>query len=88
MKIDLRKEGRLTVDQSRKINEIEPQVRYEFDQYIGKLASENSLNGIDWFLETTCRNTFASDSHNRFCQIALISELFSVGLLRLNVAQK
>ena len=49
MKIDLRKEGRLTVDQSRKINEIEPQVRYEFDQYIGKLASENSLNGIDWF---------------------------------------
>jgi len=79
MKIDLRKEGRLTVDQSRKINEIEPQVRYEFDQYIGKLASENSLNGIDWFLETTCRNTFASDLHNRFCQIALISELIESG---------
>ena len=57
------------------MNEIEPLVRSEYDEYIGALGELNELKHIDWLLETSCRNTFASKLHERICKLALLQDL-------------
>jgi len=57
------------------MNEIEPLVRIEYDDYIGALGELNELKHIDWLLETSCRNTFASKLHERICKLALLQDL-------------
>jgi len=79
MKINFSKDSKLTISQTKKINEIEPLVREEYENYIGLLAEKNSLEGMDWLLETTCRNTFSSNLHKRMCHLALIEEIISSG---------
>ena len=79
MKINFSKDNKLTISQTKKINEIEPLVREEYENYIGLLAEENSLEGIDWLLDVTCRNTFSSNLHKRMCHLALIEEIISCG---------
>ena len=79
MKINFSKDNKLTISQTKKINEIEPMVREEYENFIGLLAEKNSLEGIDWLLEVTCRNTFSSNLHQRMCHLALIEEILSSG---------
>jgi len=79
MKINFSKDSKLTISQTKKINEIEPLVRGEYENYIGLLAEKNSLEGIDWLLDVTCRNTFSSNLHKRMCHLALIEEIISSG---------
>lgn len=79
MKINFSKDNKLTISQTKKINEIEPVVREEYENFIGLLAKKNSLKGIDWLLDVTCRNSFSSNLHQRMCQLALIEEIVSSG---------
>ena len=46
MKFNFTLEGKLTVNQIRKINELEPIVREEYDYFIGDLTSANKCEGI------------------------------------------
>ena len=63
MILDLTSDGKLSISQTKRMNEIEPLVRSEYDEYIGALGELNELKHIDWLLETSCRNTFASKLH-------------------------
>ena len=75
MILDLTSDGQLSVSQTKRMNEIEPLVRGEYDDYIGALGELNELKHIDWLLETSCRNTFASKLHERICKLALLQDL-------------
>jgi hypothetical protein len=79
MKFNFTLEGKLTVNQIKKINELEPIVREEYDYFIGDLTSANECEGMDWFLEVTCRNTFASNLHQRMCKLALLEDMINEG---------
>ena len=75
MILDLTSDGKLSISQTKRMNEIEPLVRGEYDEYIGALGELNELKHIDWLLETSCRNTFASKLHERICKLALLQDL-------------
>ena len=81
MKLNLTIEGRLTTGQAKRINEIEPTVRAEYEKFIGDLTSVNSFKNIDWLLEVSCRNTFASNLHQKMCKLALLEDLIDHGEL-------
>ena len=72
MEIDLRKNGILAINLAKEINILEPIVRDEYNEYIGKLTSANNIKEIGWLSEVTCRNTFASEIHNQMCKLALL----------------
>jgi hypothetical protein len=79
MEIDLRKNGRMSVDLAKYISEIEPSVREEYNHYIGELTKINNLSGIDLLLQASCRNTNLSYILDRFCRIRLLESLIKSG---------
>lgn len=73
--MDLRKNGILSVDESKLIDSIESKVRDEYNAFIGAFIKENKLNGVDLLLTASCRNTIVSGLHDTFCRLALLEEL-------------
>lgn len=75
MEIDLRKNGRLSIENAREITRLEPIVRLEYNKFIGDLAESNKLEGIEWLTRVVCRNTYISMIHDRMCRLALLESL-------------
>jgi len=75
MNLDLRKNGHLEVDFIKKINQIEPLVRDEYNKYIEDLTKANNFKDLDWLLDVSCRNTYSSMIHNYMCKLALLESL-------------
>ncbi len=72
MQLDLRRNGRLTVKQSKHISNIEKSVRLEYNHYITEIARINSTTGLDWLNRVLCRNTHLSLLLEAFCRIRLL----------------
>jgi len=79
MEIDLRRNGQLTISQSKEISLLEPEVRNEYNAFIGELAEKNNLSGLAWLLQATCRNTHLSLIHDSFCRIKLLKNILMRG---------
>ena len=72
--MDLRRNGTLSVKDSILLDEIEPKVREDFNEYVGEFITQNKLTGLDLLLTATCRNTIVSQVHDTFCRMALLEE--------------
>jgi len=79
MELDLRKNGKMTIDQAKEITENEPEVRKEYTNYIGELAKANKISDLKWLLQVTCRNTHLSLIHDRFCRLRLLDRVLKRG---------
>ena len=60
--LDLRKESKLSVDDAKLIDRIEPGVRKEYNGLIEQLISRNKLISTGLLLSVTCRNTISSST--------------------------
>jgi len=79
VKLDLRRNGRLTIEQAIEITSLESRVRKEFNDYIAKLAELNNVDELGWLLQVTCRNTNLSSVHDNFCRLALLENILDRG---------
>ena len=79
MEVDLRKNGRMSIEQAKEISALEPEVRIEYNYFIGKLIKENNLNGLELLLQATCRNTNLSFILDRFCKVRLLEKIIKSG---------
>ena len=79
MKLDLRINGRLSVECACEITRLEPLVRKEYNDYIGALVKENKVEGLTWLMRVTCRNTYMSFIHAKLCRLALLQKLLEDG---------
>jgi len=77
--VDLRKNGRLSVDDSILIDSLEEGVRAEYNEFIGQFIEVNKLRDINLFLTASCRNTLVSGLHDTFCRIALLEARLKSG---------
>ena len=77
--IDLCPGGYLSVEHARRLDDLEPLVRDEYTEYIGKLAADNDVEGTVWFLAPLCRNPFASDILERLLRLTLLREYLEKG---------
>jgi len=70
--LDLRPEGELSVEDSKAITKIELSLRNEYTHFIGDLVQLNKVNGLQWLLKVTCRNTYDSVIYDSMARIALL----------------
>jgi len=80
-KLDLRRAGELSVADAKIITALEPVVRNEYNRYIGELVQKNHVEGEQWLIRATCRNTHISLVHDRFCRLALLESKLRAGEL-------
>jgi hypothetical protein len=73
-KLDFRKNGKLSVDDSILIDKIAPIVLREYNDFTGRFIKANKLTGLSLLLAATCRNTLASPVFDVFCKAALLEE--------------
>jgi len=79
MELDLRKNGQLSIEHAKLITYLEPNVRLEYNAYIGELAKVNNVAGLTWLTQVTCRNTLLSLIHDRFCRLRLLETILDRG---------
>jgi len=79
IELDLRRNGMLSISDAKKITELEPIVRNSYNHFVGELAKKNSLYEEQWLLRVTCRNTYLSLIHDRFCRLALLEDKLNSG---------
>ena len=72
--IDLCPGGYLSVEHARRFENLEPLVRDEYTEYIGKLVADNDVEGVVWFLAPLCRNPFSSDILERLLRLTILRE--------------
>ena len=80
MDLDLRINGRLTVEQAKEISELEPVIRQEYNKYIGELIARNNLIGLSLLLQVTCRNTHLSIILDFLCRLRLLEIYLEKGI--------
>jgi hypothetical protein len=66
--------GRLSASDSLLLDELEPSIRDEYNQFTDDLIQENKLDGLSLLLNLSCRNTLASPLLDLFCKISLLEE--------------
>ena len=72
--IDLSCGGDLSIEQSKRLTELEPLVRDNYTRYIGALAQSNNVCEETWLLGSLCRNPFDSDLFERFLRLTLLQD--------------
>ncbi|MFC1626508.1 hypothetical protein ACFL19_02255 [Pseudomonadota bacterium] len=75
MDLDLRRNGCLSIEHAELISKLEPVVREEYNEYIGKLTKENHITELGWLTRVTSRNTYISLIHDSLCRLALLEDL-------------
>ena len=70
--LDLRSGGLLSIELATELTKITHSVRDEYTDYIGKLAQTNSLSGLDWLVNVTCRNQDQTKIFDNFCKLRLL----------------
>jgi hypothetical protein len=70
--LDLRPGGELSVDDAKIITSLERSLGDEYTSYVGDLVDVNKVEGLQWFLKSTCRNTYDSVIYDSMCRLALL----------------
>jgi len=78
--LDLRDNGRLSAENAKSISLIANDVRSEYNKYVANLVQANNIEGMQFFLKATCRNTDISRTLDRFYRIALLELKLKEGI--------
>ena len=70
--LDLRSGGLLSIELAKELTKITHSVRDEYTDYIGRLAQSNSLTGLDWLVNVTCRNPYQTKIFDNLCKLRLL----------------
>ena len=70
--LDLRDDGQLSAENAKSISLIATDVRSEYNKYVADLVKANNIEGMQFFLKATCRDTGMSRTLDRFYRIALL----------------
>jgi len=84
-KIDLRKDGSLSVPDSKRITLLAKQVALEYNDYILQVIRSNDVEGFTSLLSVVCRNTYVSLIYDRMCRLALLEDRLKSGELFISV---
>ena len=79
--LDLRSGGLLSIELAKELTKITHSVRDEYTDYIGRLAQSNSLTGLDWLVNVTCRNPYQTKIFDNFCKLRLLESCLDNNLL-------
>ena len=79
--LDLRSGGLLSIELAKELTKITYSVRDEYTDYIGRLAQSNSLTGLDWLVNVTCRNQDQTKIFDNFCKLRLLESCLDNNLL-------
>ena len=79
--LDLRSDALLSIELAKELTKITHSVRDEYTDYIGKLAQTNSLTGLDWLVNVTCRNQDQTKIFDNFCKLRLLESCLDNNLL-------
>ena len=72
MKLDLRIQGKFSIQQAIKIEQIAKSIRYSFTDFIQELSEPHKSN-LDWWVEgPASRNTFSSPLFHYCCCLVLV----------------
>ncbi len=78
-KLDLRKDGKLSIENAKKITLIQNEVRREYNDFVESLVSDNKVVDLQWLMQITCRNTYVSWIYDSMCRLALLECLLQEG---------
>ncbi len=79
--LDLRSGGLLSIELSIELTKITHSVRDEYTDYIGRLTQTNSLKGLDWLVNVTCRNPYQTKIFDNFCKLRLLESCLNNNLV-------
>jgi hypothetical protein len=78
-KLDLRKDGKLSVENAKIITAIQQGVQQEYTDFIGNLIKANKVEDLQWLMQVTCRNTYISKIYDLMCRLSLLECLLKDG---------
>tara|TARA_B110000008_G_scaffold277810_1_gene319989 strand:- start:1795 stop:3465 length:1671 start_codon:yes stop_codon:yes gene_type:complete len=73
--LDLRINGKLSIENAKKITLIQKQIQGEYTEFIANLIHLNQLDELALLLRVTTRNTYASIIYDSMCRLALLEDL-------------
>ena len=79
IELDLRKDGKLSIENAKKITAIQPGIQKEYTDFIGDLISANKVKDLQWLMQIACRNTYISKIYDYMCRLSLLESLLKDG---------
>lgn len=78
--LDLRRSGKLSIENAKLITAIQQSVQQEYTDFIGNLIKANKIDGLQWLMPITCRNTYVSNVYDFMCRLSLLECLLKDGV--------
>ena len=79
IELDLRKDGKLSIENAKKITTIQQGIQQEYTDFIGNLITANKVKDLQWLMQITCRNTYISKIYDYMCRLSLLESLLKDG---------
>lgn len=77
--LDLRRDGSLSIEDSKRITSIQTEVRSEYNDFVETLITSNKISELQWLLQITCRNTYASLIYDSMCRLRFLESVLQDG---------
>ena len=77
--LDLRRDGLLSIDDAKIISSIQTEVRSEYNDFVKTLVISNQISDLQWLLQVTTRNTYASWIYDSMCRLKFLEFLLQEG---------